>query len=165
MKWLFEQKLQEGRHWEQALDAAFRFIGTEVIEAGPELQQWGVDRIHRRVLSEEITYSVSVEYKTDLVAVRSGNLFLEHQIRTSDGAMKSGWLFKTIAQTLVFLLPQKKRFITMDTLQLKSFALNANLRESPWVENFGGFAAKGLLLPIRIGRQEIPSWYESEIDI
>lgn len=148
-----------------AIDGFLERRGYSLEEAPAELQYYGVDRICCGDVGGLPTYR-SLEYKTDFRAADTGNLFIETQIRERSGEISPGWLRKTVAQVLVFYLPQTRRIIFMDANELREwvFGFGKDLKQTKWIENRGGYAGKGLLLPIVEAQKNIRSFIEKGLD-
>lgn len=150
---------------ENAIDEFLRERGNDIELAPPELQYYGVDRICVNEVGG-LPYYLSLEYKTDYRAFTSGNLFIETQIRERNGLLSPGWLRKSVAQLIVFYLPQMRRLIFVDTNELREyiFCYGMKFRQSDWIENKGGYAGKGILLPIVSGQVELRTWIEMSME-
>lgn len=148
-----------------AIDLFLERRGYSLEEAPAELQYYGVDRICCSDVGGLPCYR-SLEYKTDYRAAETGNLFIETQIRERNGDLTPGWLRKTVAQVLVFYLPQTRRIIFIEAIELRDwiFCFGKDLRQTKWIENKGGYAGKGLLLPLRTAQENLCSFIEKGID-
>lgn len=95
----FDTQLRRGQNGEAELDAWFG--RTFVIRpATREEQRQGIDRWFTDRRSGE---RLSVEYKTDWTASRTGNVFVETV--SVDTAGKPGWAVSSRAEWLVYFLP------------------------------------------------------------
>lgn len=161
----FREAVARGALGEMAIDRFLEGRGCVLEEAPSDLQYYGVDRICIQEIGGLPVYR-SLEYKTDHRAADTGNLFIETQIRERDGSITPGWLRKTVAQVIVFYLPQTRRIIFMEAIELREwiFCFGKDLRQTGWVENKGGYAGKGLLLPISTAQQNLCSFIEMGID-
>lgn len=92
----FDKQLALGKQGEAWLDALFTKRGAHVRAVDMDQQRSGIDR--EFIIPGGRRYTV--EYKTDLISIRSGCMFLELVSNTVTG--KCGWLFTTQADYLVY---------------------------------------------------------------
>jgi hypothetical protein len=109
---VFSERLEIGERYENKIDswAADKF-GVGIKKVSLELQQLGIDRLWTKPDGGV----VSVEYKADLKAHRTGNVFLELQ----SGKDKPGWVFYSIAQLLIYYIPGSEKVYLADMQQFK----------------------------------------------
>lgn len=140
--YIFDDQLSHGEHGETFLDRFFsRWFRIE--PATPEEQRRGIDRIfynsrHRRTLT--------IEYKTDTAAARTGNAFIE--TISVDAIEKAGWVFTTEADILIYYIPGKSVLYVLRMAAVRSrlpfWLLTYKVREIPNL----GYYTHGLLVPL-----------------
>lgn len=93
---------------------------------------------------------LSVEYKGDAVAEKTGNFFVELDLRDSSGNIKPGWALKIMAQSLLLLFPSRRVVWWIDVLHLKQLIPSwlGLYHLSPWVINRDGVDGRGVLVPL-----------------
>lgn len=143
----FEEQLREGQSGEEVLDAFFsgRY---DVFPVGEDLQRRGIDRFFEDRATGEV---FSVEYKTDFLAHKTGNAFVETVSVDSSG--KPGWARSSQASFLVYYIPGLSRayLFRMDALRekLPDWVFRFPVRSA---EN-QGYRTHGVLVPLEeIGR-------------
>lgn len=135
----FSEQLRLGAEGEEELDAYFGKLGV-IVQPVTDLveQKKGIDRIFHTVVS-----SLTVEYKTDYLAGRTGNAFLEMIVNR-----KTGWVFTTQADYICYYVPQRKiiYFVKPDVIRQH---INSWLNKLAWrtVKNTT-YEAHGMLLPL-----------------
>ena len=94
-----DKQLAEGQGAENHLD---RFFSTwfDITESTRQQQREGIDRIWVRKDSGCV---ITVEYKADSTAARTGNIFIETV--SVDTAKKLGWAYTSRAQELLYYIP------------------------------------------------------------
>jgi hypothetical protein len=99
MKYDFKEQLDLGEKFEKELDQYFgpRYSISNVTM---EQQRLGIDRIFK------YEKEIGVEYKSDLQAHKTNNIFIE--TISSDKDFSEGWAVKSKADLLVYYLPIKK---------------------------------------------------------
>jgi hypothetical protein len=142
-KELFQKKKVEGEYYESILDNFLigRF-GLRIEPVSRQLQWLGIDRI----CTDESGLRWSIEYKTDIVAARTMNLFIE--LETNNQSGRKGWAYTTCAQKLVIYIPGLNRCFIANTVRVKNHL-------SSWLDFCpvksapnGAFQSKGILVPI-----------------
>lgn len=93
--------------------------------------------------------SFRVEYKTDLMAVRTGNFFVETDM--SDGV--NGWLYKTCADWIAVLIGKEIYLVDINVLR-EAIRLNKNIykqRNSKSTKKFNNqhYHSIGYLMPMK----------------
>lgn len=139
----FEQQLEKGEQGERLLDRYFsRTLGVDVKPVSMEMQLLGIDRLWERPNGKRL----SVEYKTDSAAARTGNLFIEVLSNRERG--KPGWALTSIAQAIIFYIPGKRKAYFTDTTALKRKLGSWENLISIRIRN-PNYTSEGLLLPVR----------------
>lgn len=137
----FATQLRRGQGGEAALDAWFgrRF---DIRPATRAEQRRGIDRWFTDRASGE---RLSIEYKTDWTASRTGNCFVETV--SVDTADKAGWAVSSQAQWLVYFLPDDGLAYVIPLVSLRA-ELPRWRREYPVrrIPN-DGYHTVGLLVP------------------
>lgn len=137
----FEHQLADGEAGEAFLDEFFRQRGHAVRPASREEQRQGIDRFIVTPAGREM----KVEYKTDHVAARTGNAFVETV--SVDTAGKMGWALTSQADYLVYFIPD--RMIVVLPLRSLRWALPGWMREYPARSAANnGYLTHGLLVPL-----------------
>jgi hypothetical protein len=98
----FDDQLSRGELGEALLD---RFFAQwfRIKPATPEEQRQGIDRHFHHLKSHQ---EFTVEYKTDSLASRTGNAFIETV--SVDTEQKAGWAFTSQADMLLYYVPGKR---------------------------------------------------------
>lgn len=138
----FSVQLEKGEGAEARLDRFFgRFYCISSVDA--QAQRWGIDRIWWR---RDMTIRCSVEYKTDWAAERTGNVFIETV--SVDSQNKPGWVYTSVAQLLVYYLPQSGVAYIAPMLAVREATKEwAQTHQEMPVPN-DGYNTKGLLIPL-----------------
>lgn len=96
---------------------------------------------------------VSAEYKADIRAGTSGNIFVETHIKDQREKLRPGWSCKCLAQLLLIIIPAQRKLLWCEAFQVK-LQLEAWLGTfgySRWVENKTPqgekFWGRGILVP------------------
>lgn len=112
----FTTQLTQGQHHEDAIDAIFA-TWYHITPASNTQQRHGIDRLWRR--RDQTGRPVTVEYKADSLAGRTGNAFIETV--SVDQPRKPGWAISSQAQLLIYLVtdPQTIYMIWMAELHEK----------------------------------------------
>lgn len=134
--------------YEQQLDRYFSTFYRIKVAAIP-YQRLGIDRFFFKAPSW-----YSVEYKTDLVAAKTGNIFLEYEHEEPDGQLTPGWARQLFAQVLIEYIPETGKIMSCSALTLKK-SLAQYLNSCPmssWVLNKRAdgkvYRTRGLLVPL-----------------
>lgn len=138
----FRQQLEIGKGGERRLDSIWR--GLRVIDVSDDLewQRRGVDRLI--VLPNGCR--ISVEYKTDEIAHRTGNLVFE--IVSDDVKNTPGWGLSSEAQYLVYLIEGGSIVYLIRLPDLRKWVLE-RVSEFRRVEaNNGAYRTHSLLIPL-----------------
>lgn len=141
----FDTQLAIGQAGEEALDVYFsKWYGIEPVDM--ELQMKGIDRIFTRKFDE---LRLAVEYKTDFVAAKTGNAFVETELAFTTGTrLKGGWARTCQADFLVYW-PVGLGPITLNPLTLRTHL-------DGWETQYQGrtvqnptWVSVGILVPLR----------------
>lgn len=94
----FAESFNRGKRGEDILDTYFanRF---DIRAATMDQERIGIDRIFTNRLGRQLT----VQYKTDRTAGRTGNMFIETV--SVDYPPKAGWVFSCTADWLIYYVP------------------------------------------------------------
>lgn len=148
----FEQQLSVGVMHESEIDKfAVCILNVKIRPATPEQQRMGIDRIWVRRDGRQ----QSVEYKADIAAARTGNLFIETV--SVDAAERPGWAYTSLAQLLVQYVPGLAQVIISRMMTVKG-QLPGWLASYPLqpVPN-DGYNTIGVLVPLEIFVSECAS--------
>jgi len=107
-----EAQLEKGEEYEGVLDTFFS-SQYDIEEATFEQQHFGIDRLFT---SKKRGIRASVEYKTDFIAQRTGNVFIEVENNEAD---YTGWASSSTAQILVYFIPEMNVIFMADMLKIK----------------------------------------------
>ena len=108
----FEAQLEKGEEYEGILDTFFS-SQYDIEEATFEQQHLGIDRLFT---SKKRGVRASVEYKTDFIAQKTGNVFIEAMDGDSE---PRGWASSSTAQILVYFIPEMNVIFMADMLKIK----------------------------------------------
>lgn len=141
----FGKSLKVGKAAESYLDSVF----SKWYEISPvSLKQEKRDGIDRIFKCRETKTRWSVEYKTDSRAMGTGNAFIE--IVSNDTTGASGWAMKSLAQLLIYYIPQVQ-LVYVANMNLIKYYL------PEWIERYGIASSKnetyttfGILVPLDI---------------
>ena len=139
-KYEFKTQLAKGQKYEEILDEHF----TQWYKIKPvslQFQRLGIDR----VFTDENDIRITVEYKTDFRAEKTGNVFIE--LISVDKTQKPGWVQSSIAQLLVYYIPGRG-IITIPMMEIKK-------RIKEWMKKYNviycankTYKSWGLVIPI-----------------
>ena len=144
MTYSFTKQLAQGQTYEQQLDARFgdRYI---IQPATPQQQRQGIDRVYRpRKAPDQL---LTVEYKADKTAGRTGNAFVETVSVSTTG--KPGWAITSEADWLFYLVlgaAEALYILQMAKLRAKLPAWRSRYQERQ-IPNEGYYTV-GLLVPL-----------------
>jgi len=112
----FEEQLEIGERHEKELDNRLEnltiCLRLEKLKVEEQIR-WGIDRIFYSKAGNVF----SLEYKTDLKAYSTGNFFIE--TISSDTPLTRGWALKTLAQHILFYVPQEEKVWAVSAWHLK----------------------------------------------
>lgn len=97
----FDEQNARGGKGETFLDSFFAGRGHYIQKATRGQQRLGIDRVFLKDGGV-----VQVEYKTDLLAHRTGRVFIE--TISSDAKGKQGWVYTSRADVIVYFIPGLK---------------------------------------------------------
>ena len=120
MTYEFDVQLKEGAEGEEILDHFFEQRGNVVLEGS---QKMGIDRVFIIPNGEAYT----VEYKTDYLSQKYGNLIMETV--SVDTTYTPGWVYTCKAQYLIYYMYYKNRALVMKPDDLRE---NINLWEEQY---------------------------------
>ncbi len=143
----FSEKFKDGERGEKLMDRFFsKWFYIEYIPS--EIQK--IFHYDREFTSKsKHNESFNVEYKTDLIAVRTGNFFVETDI--SDGV--SGWLYKTCADWIAILIGEEIYLVDINVLREsirinKFFYKQRNSKPTKKINN-QYYHSIGYLMPVK----------------
>lgn len=136
----FTEQKQSGAYGERYLDDFFSrwYAITPATEAQ---QRQGIDRHFTRRDNGTLT----IEYKTDWSAARTGNAFIE--LISVDCRFVVGWAYSSCADILLYLVPATAIYVVKFAqlrLQLPVWTRRYEMRS---VQN-EGYRARGILVPL-----------------
>lgn len=141
MTYDFDHQLAEGEEGEAYLDAFFRERGHTIRPATHDEQRQGIDR----VFTAPDGRVARVEYKTDFLAAKTGNAFVETVSVDRHGKM--GWALTSQADTLIYYLPGKVIYV-LPFMSLR-WALPTWIRDYPAKSAQNrDYATHGILVPL-----------------
>lgn len=150
--------------WKGEVDSFIEEGENLLVFPSAEVRELGIDRICVNNMGG-LKYFLSLEYKIDRMACKTGNLFIETQRRSARGVIKEGWLRQAIAQTVVFYMPGSGKMAMVDTNDLREwiFLYGMSLQHSRWLENKNGSAIRGIVLPLHIARANLRTWIDIDM--
>jgi hypothetical protein len=144
----FDDQLLRGERGEAFLDAFFEARGHYIQKATLGQQRLGIDRVFLK--DDKV---IQVEYKTDLIAHRSGRMFIETISRDTDG--KQGWALTSRADMLVYFVPGTKTVYVVTPEALREYL-------PVWQEAYPtrsarnvDYATHGVLVPVEVFEQVV----------
>jgi hypothetical protein len=149
----FKESYEKAEKYNIALDNYFSNRFTVIACETRATQSLGVDRF---LVSNKTGLRLSVEYKVDFRAGRSGNAFIETRQRFEDGRLVPGWGFSTCAQLIAYFVVGRAAVYLLDTLKMKRELPHYSkfFPKTDWVVNLKqdgtNYAAKGILVPLEI---------------
>lgn len=141
MTYLFDTQFARGKSGEQALDAYFS-RHWDIRAATREQERQGIDRIFRRHDGAEL----SVQYKTDFKAGRTGNVFIETV--SGDAIGRAGWAFTCQADRLIIYIPDWSRAYVLTPALVASHVHEWKNRYRIRVSENDGYHTYGVLVPV-----------------
>lgn len=140
----FDTQKRVGVAGEETLDAFFRqWRGLHIRPATDAEQRRGIDRMFTVAATGR---EVAVEYKTDYMAGRTGNAFVETV--SVDRAGKPGWAVSSEAYFLIYLVPEPRTIyvIRMQDVRRRLPAWRQIYPERTVAND--GYNTVGLLVPL-----------------
>jgi len=145
----FATALAYGEEKERELDAFFEERWGYIAEPVSMAQQrQGIDRV--LYLPEDPTKRVTVEYKSEPMAAKTGNSFVETIAYDNRGG-KLGWAFTCSADWLVYYIPPQGRVMLFRPEaireQVPAWARKYRHRIA---QNPSGYNGHGILVPVHV---------------
>jgi len=141
MAYDFDRQFSEGRSGEDFLDAFFTARGHTVRPATRDEQRQGIDR----VITVPGGRSMKVEYKTDFLAGKTGNAFVETISVDTQGKM--GWALTAQCDYLIYYIPDHAIYVI--PAQSLRWALPGWMRDYPARQAPNhGYQTHGVLVPL-----------------
>lgn len=137
----FQTKLLEGERWELALDNFFSKWYT-IQPVDRQGQRAGVDRLWTRPDGSVLR----IEYKADSVCWRTGNVFLE--VVSVDTSGKTGWVWSSQADLLVYLMPQVGKAFLVEMAALRWAMGEWSWKYPTKTADNGTYRTHGVCVPI-----------------
>jgi hypothetical protein len=148
----FNEQLDIGKHGEAEVYELLDQDGWKVeVVNDLFLQSRGLDAF---ITKDSKSYSIEV--KTDLRAVSTGNAFLELEITRSDRPPEPGWVYKTCAQLVLYYLPGKALY-ALDTRSIRS-VVGLKQRGSERKIDNRDYSARGRVVSLPILYGEAGIW-------
>ena len=146
-KYDFQEQKGVGDTGERILDTFFMYLGYEVEEVDLKSQRRGIDR----KVTTPNGDTMRLEYKTDALTAKTGNVFVETISSTKSGAL--GWALKTQADYVIYFVPdwRKALVISPQILRDKIPEWIFEYRQKP-VKNAGYFSY-GIPIPWNVMKQ------------
>lgn len=143
MTYQLAPKLAEGEHHERALDSYLN-RWYRIRDVARVWQRLGIDRI---LTCRRTGRVISVQYKADTTAARTGNAFIE--TTSVDTAGVPGWALTCAAQYVVYYIPPRHVAYVVPGLLIKTLAARwqAEGRPTRRIPN-DGYCAEGMLIPL-----------------
>lgn len=145
MHYDFGYKLQQGQEGEAALDE-YLSDNYHVFPVNRALQRLGIDRV---LVNRDTGKPFTVEIKTDEVAQRTGNAFIETiSVDDSEGLTpKQGWAYTSKAEFLLYYtLPSTCYVLRLSELRQR-LPIWETRYQKRWAQN-DGYRTHGLLVPM-----------------
>lgn len=140
----FGPSLERGQKFEEKLDEYFS-KEFQIFKVDMNLQRLGVDRIFVRY-SDGARFTM--EYKTDERTADTNNVFIETV--SVDTEKKPGWAFTSVAQLIVYFIPQWHKIYLANTMVIrKRLAKWRGLYKEKPAQN-DGYLTMGLCVPVDV---------------
>jgi hypothetical protein len=141
----FKDQLREGVRGEHALDVFFAPAWIITPATGDEQRQ-GIDRhFTHRMTGQPLT----IEYKTDYVAGRTHNAFLE-TVSVDTPVERPGWVFTCEADYVLYYVPGDGLVYVLDPLTLRHFVQHLSHWRYPVSVPNRGYRTWGYPVPLRV---------------
>lgn len=140
----FQTQLRQGQQGEDDLDQFFadRYA---IDQASYDQQRQGIDRIFTDLAT---LLPITVEYKSDRTASRTGNAFVETVSVENDQGSKGGWALSSQAEFLLYYLPDDRLVYVLRMARLRGrlerWGQRCRTRRIP----NEGYCSVGLLVPL-----------------
>lgn len=142
MSYDFAEQLEAGKAGETKLNGLWKNVRIVDVSDDSAWRKLGIDR----VLKLPDGRKVPVEYKTDFIAHRTGNLIFETVSVDTTGA--PGWGLSSKAEYLVYLLAETKVVYLIWLPELRRWVLARIKRFREVVADNGSYRTLSLLVPL-----------------
>lgn len=151
----FAEKKRQGKKGESFLDRYFSlWYKVEPVSLDEE-RAHGYDRIFKGLypafeyLAKAPVEQMRVEYKTDYLAAKTGNVFIETISVSTAG--KKGWIYTSHADLLVYFIPPIFRIYCCPMKDVrKVFLSDWQSRYVAKIVSNGDYATHGILVPVSV---------------
>jgi hypothetical protein len=143
MAYDFEKQLDAGKAGEKELDGLWKDARIIDVSEDPAWQKQGIDR----VLELPDGKKFSLEYKTDFIAHRTGNLVFETVSVDTSGT--PGWGVSSKAEYLVYLLAETKVVYIIHLPALRRWVAERSQNFRKVAANNDSYRTISLLVPLR----------------
>lgn len=141
----FGDSLEYGEQMEKKLDSYFQ-QWFDIATVTLDLQKLGVDRIFTKKVTGE---RFSVEYKSDRMAGKTGNAFIETvSVRKDRKIEKLGWAHTSIAQRILYYVPETQLVYILDTVQVRDLLVEWQKKYRSMTADNGDYEGEGVLVPM-----------------
>ena len=145
----FNEKLEQGKAGEKALDGYFSEYFLIAEPPNNDIGTWADRRGIDRTFTHRGTHiTVSVQYKTDWKAAKTGNAFIETVSVDRDGVR--GWAYTCLAQRIYYFVPPRNEIYQLDTTTLKRHLPEWENRYTTGNSINATYTTKGLKVPLYI---------------
>lgn len=137
----FQEQLRKGKEAERFLDEYFtkQDFYIEHIRLSDELKL-GIDRVFYRH-----GMRWTVEYKTDFLADKTGNAFIETKSVDDE---KLGWLYTSLSQIIFYYVPGLKKIYSLDVVILRKESNNFQEKYPKRSSQNATYRSEGILVPL-----------------
>jgi len=139
----FDTQLTAGEAAEHVLDNLFA-AKFEISVVDRASQRSGIDRVFTR---RDGGHRLTIEYKTDWTASKTGNAFVETV--SVDTASKAGWAYTSRADFLIYYLPDDRLIYVIQFSKLRRRLDRWNRQYRQKAIPNQGYNTVGLLVPLR----------------
>ena len=158
----FDKSLAIGKRGEKYVSDKYGTVATIKHVALETEKSHGIDALWSNIADiggYKVPMSYSVEVKTDEKWQKYGNCFFEIAIIERDGRTTPGWVGKTCANFILYLLAPQMHELWIDTVKLKrrirrQWKDDYPIRES---NNVGGWKGKGVCVPVDVVKATVCS--------
>ena len=141
----FAAKLRQGEEIERLLDD-FLDATYVIRKATTEEQRQGIDRWLTPIDPDGTGETISIDYKADWLAVRTGHVFIE--TISVDRAGKSGWALSSQAQFIFYYLPQRRKLYMLSMAEIQAALPHWALIYQTRLAHNEGYESAGVLVPL-----------------
>ena len=142
MAYDFDRQYAAGKRGEQRLDALLRPRGS-LERASRTDERRGIDRF----FTDDLGHRFALEYKTDYVAQRTHNAFLETV--SVDTAQKPGWVYTCTADFLLYYVPGDELVYWLRPDDIRHFVAHLSRHRHPVSVPNRGYQTLGFPVPLR----------------